>query len=192
MITYEIAKQSPNFCELADVAIDVAKHLYPEGKLLDSKNGSDFCQIILTDRETLTGFELFAQPVEEDEFERVLRVGAELEAKRKEQVDPSLTEISLCLVAHNFSDAFLERARSGFFHVRLFQWSWLSSHRSEALLLEEVRSTMCDAQADISSWACIDGSKPELSTQELIAMARFGIELRDRRAQLISGSGTCA
>lgn len=184
MVIYEAAKQPREIHELADIALDVADHLFPEGEILDSKMSSDMCQLFLRDREQVTGFELYASPLQEDSFERILNLAFEVEEKRRECGGSLPKEITLCLVASNFSDALLERIRSRLFNIRLFQWSWLRSDRCDALWLQHISNSVCDAQIEVSYQASSYRPKRELSTPELIAMARFGIELRNRRAEI--------
>ena len=174
--------------DLNRFAIDAATNLIPQAQLLSSKMAADSAHLLLRAASTLIAFDFYNRGLGEEAFEMVLRTAAELESKRKEQNDSLLKEIGIYVLAKDFSKDFLLRMSAGVTSVYLFEWSLIRSETQEAILIHQRE----EGAGYKGTRGLIDPFKPlqlfpqhsppaqQLTTSELIAFARFGLELRDR------------
>lgn len=191
MIIYRSADLRPGQSDLNHFAMEVAGHLVPQAKILSSSNDPDSSHLLLRSASTLFAFEFYLPELGEEAFETVLRTAAELESKRKVANDPLLREIGIYLLARGFSKDFLMRVPFGLVEIRLFRWCLIRSETDEAILIHEFGKKAGQERTQIEApsverTACPpqhQGRQKELSTPELIAFARLGMELRTRRSQ---------
>ena len=180
MVIYRPAEQRPAQTELDRITTELAKCLLPAGKLLESRVEAGHVHFLIRSVSVLTSFELYARDLKPGAFEGILRTATELESKRKQQNDPDLNEINIYLFAHHFSDDFLEQLPSVLVEIRLFEWSSLHSKSGDAVLIREQKSRSVPSRVPSDGLAEERIIQRELNTPELIAFARFGMELRDR------------
>lgn len=158
-------------------------------------NGTEpVCQLIQTGP-VLVEFQFYAKELGEEAFETLLKSAAALEVKRKEQQNPSLLDIGICVLAQGFSREFLARIPASLVRVDIFAWEFIRSEEDKAILIRPMRSGIIPERGSIVSSDRTPTeipvpSKPksqianvELSTPELVAFARLGMELRNRKAQ---------
>lgn len=98
-------------------------------------------------------------------------------------------ELNVFVVANRFSKDFFMRESFSFPRpVRLFEWSFMKSGTSEAIFLREHKKNLGLEMAQLPNVSAANSDirsnefrvPEELSTAELIAFARLGIELRNR------------
>lgn len=185
MVIYQPADLQPAQTDLYRIADEARKHLLPAAKLLDSRVEARHVRFLIRSPSLLTSFELYSGNLDLAAFQDVLKVASELESRRKQWNDPNVSEINLYLLAHHVTEDFVQRLSLALIGIRLFEWSLLHSKDGDALLISErkYQALQNGPETDFS------GKKPEvkqreLSTRELIAFARFGMELRDRRLRL--------
>ncbi len=197
MLVYQPSTSCPDQNQLRQMVSFLVQKLYPTAKTLSAPSGAEpVCQLLRTGP-LLVEFQFYVQELQEGAFENLLKAAALLEVKRKEQQDISLIDIGICLLAQNFSREFLARLPSSFVRVDLFAWELIRSEEDKSILIRPVRSGIIPersvpAQAGKSGEELLQDKKvipipssnvPEISTPELIAFARLGMELRNRKAQ---------
>ncbi|MBI3999743.1 MAG: hypothetical protein HY351_03930 [Candidatus Omnitrophica bacterium] len=189
MIIYQPAAFHSNQDGLSHLAVELINGLVPTGKLLSSRVEADSAHLMLQTTSTLIAFEVYSREVGEEIFETILKLRAFLEAKRKEQNDPTLKDTSIYLLGTDFSHEFLKQVPSRLIGIRLFDWYFIRSGTQEAVMVRELKT-----EGDCSKRAIDSIQKDptrnrlqtysfyqELSTQEFIALSRLGMELRNRR-----------
>ena len=169
MLIYERTEPCLKTTDFGRIAVELVKFLIPKGEILTSNiNGSE-AHFILNSDALSFAFGLYGRALGAEE-------GMDL-AKSPEQ--------KVYVMAHGFN--------SDFFHsigdlrrFRFFEWDLLRSKSGEAILIHEFRSAQDENQrVSGSQKAATDVSfkskfEPEMSTAELVAFARLGIELRGR------------
>ena len=190
MIIYQPAAFHSNQDGLSHLAVELINGLVPKGKLLSSRVEADSAHLMLQTTSTLIAFEVYSREIGEEIFETILKLRVFLEAKRKEQNDPALKDISIYLLGTDFSHEFLKRIPSSLIGVRLFNWHLIRSGTQEAAMVREVKVEGGSSKKTIDSIQTDPAGNrlkthsfyQELSTQEFIALSRLGMELRSRRS----------
>lgn len=185
---------------LKQITSFLIQKLFPSAKILSTPNGTEpVCQLIQTGP-LLIEFQFYAKELGEEAFETLLKTAAALEVKRKEQQNPSLLDIGVCVLAQGFSREFLARLPASLVRVDIFAWEFIRSEEDKAVLIRPIRSGIIPERGsvmfseEVSSFSTKpltrqQTSKSELSTPELVAFARLGMELRNRKAQSSAMSG---
>jgi hypothetical protein len=181
--------------ELNQATSFLAQKLFPSGKLLSTPSGSNPSSQLLRAGSLLVEFQLYTCDLGDEAFETILKTATHLETKRREQHDPSLLDISVCLAAFSFSRDLLARFPSGLIRVSMFQWEFIRSGKEEAILLREIKNNFVYEKEVVhhdtptlkypieekEPSTSVPINSPELSTPELVAFARLGMELRNRK-----------
>ena len=189
MIIYQPAAFHSNQDGLSHLAVELINGLVPKGKLLSSRVETDSAHLMLQTTSTLIAFEVYSREIGEEIFETILKLRVFLEAKRKEQKDPTLKDIAIYLLGTDFSHEFLKQVPSRLIGVRLFDWYFIRSGTQEAVMVRELKAeggygnrAIDSIQKDPTRNRLQPHSfYQELSTQEFIALSRLGMELRSRR-----------
>ena len=170
MLIYERIESCLKAADFSRIAIELAKYLIPKGEILSSKlNGSE-AHFVLDSDALSFAFGLYSRALGAQEGNDLAK----------------FTEQKIYVIAHGYN--------SDFFHslgdlrrFRFFEWDLLRSKSGEAILIHEFRSAreedhhMADPQTTAAvGVSCKPKFEPEMSTAELIAFARLGIELRER------------
>ena len=192
MIVYQPASVYLDQHHLKPFTNQVSKHLFPKGKVLSSSIDVLGGHVLVQSGKELIALELYPKELRKEAFETILQVAAMLEAKRKEYTDGSISEIGVCLLAHGFSEELLLRIPFGVPKIRLFEWRLIRSEKDKGILLRELKNgfrpektlTEKNAMLKIESSQEKNLSSENFSTPELIAFARFGMELRERRTSI--------
>lgn len=193
MIIYQPAVFQAHPDKFNRLAIELAEALvFPKWKLLSSHSDADSVHLLLQTSSALLAFEVYSKKVGEEIFEGVLRLGAFLEAKRKEQNIPALKDISIYILAEDFSREFLDRIPSSLIGICLFKWHLLRADMQEAVMVHEMKRGIGQNKGAVNSIEenlagddlQIQPFHQELSTREFIALSRLGMELRSQRSPL--------
>ncbi|OGW82323.1 MAG: hypothetical protein A3G33_11505 [Omnitrophica bacterium RIFCSPLOWO2_12_FULL_44_17] len=177
---------------LVNILPAIIQKMFPAARFLSHPKGERaICQFILVEH-TLVEIQIHSQELEEESFEWFLNSAARLEGKRKELNDANIQDIALCVFANGFSSHLLSRMSFGLIRVSLHEFSFIRSEGENAVFIRRVKEER-EANAGFSAalYPRPINSKTEsgiresdLSTPELIAFARLGMELRKRRAIL--------
>ncbi len=195
MIIYQSAKLGTEQDKLNRLVVELAKYLIPHARILDSEASNESVKLLLREVSALTAFNLYNKELREQAFENVLKTASELESKRREQDQPLLKEIGFYLLARGFSSDFLRRAPFELAGIRLFEWNFIRSEANDAVFIREVSKTapsekISNELSQAAPFEYLPKSRhfphQELSTSELVAFARLGMELRSHRAQKTS------
>ncbi len=193
MIIYQSTKFNIEPDKLSRLAVELAQYLIPHARLLDSKITKESVNLVLQEIEVLTAFNLRNGELGEEAFEDILKLASELESKRKKQGEASLKEINIYLLANRFLSGFLRRIPSNLAEIRLFEWSLIHSEANEAVFIREVLkgAHIKKISKELPQSPLVEHLPEsqhflhqELSTPELIAFARFGVELRGHRFKM--------
>ncbi len=193
MIVFESSKKSHEELDLKECTSAIAKFLYPLGTILEIGATDFFFCMVLRENSSLIRLEVHSQPIRDRDVERLLRSAAALEAKRKDLQFARLNRMTICLVAPRYEDSFLSRAKMSVPWLKLYEYSVMRSHEREALLIRDASEVSPkDSHRPIHNREGVVSQiahhipKQELSTQEVIALAHLGQELRGHRARLFS------
>lgn len=166
-------------------------------------SGEDPVRQLIRSGPVLIEVQLYPKHLGDEMFEAVLKTATALEIKRKEQHDPSLIDIGLCILAKSFSRDFLARIPSSLTRIQIYEWQPIQSHQDEAVFIHEVKGALesstgkptveaSQAQTDVLRNHQFPqthlNDHQELSTPELIAFAKLGMELRSQKNPLRSES----
>lgn len=164
--------------------------VYPGHRLIGMvQEGEPICQLFQSGNR-LMEFQCYFRGVTEDFFERLLHSAAKLEAKRKELHNDTMQEIGICILASGYEPSLLTRISYGIVHLRLFEYVFMKSDGEEGMMVREVKKNLARnavvenfiPQAPESGISETKHSDEfDLSTPELIAFTRLGMEIRHRR-----------
>lgn len=171
MIIYQPATCTAEHGHLNLLAQELARYLFPHGKIFSCKVDTQSVHLLLQTPSALNAFEFYARRIGEEVFESLLTVASGLESKQKNANNPLIRGICLCILARGFSQDFSLRIPFGFANPRLYEWHPIRSESSDAILIRELKPEPVSKRPP---------SHTELSTPELVALARLGMELRER------------
>ena len=184
MIVYQSIDFRTDQSELNRLAIELARHLLPCARLLSSHMEDEAIRLLLEETSKLTLFHLYYNELSEEAFEVILKTVAELESKYR--TPPK--KIQVYLLAKNFQRNILPRLPFKYSEICLFEWAFIRSEADAAILIREItkditRDKMLNNvfQSEHLNYSLerrLLGQ--ELDTSELVALARFGMELRGR------------
>ena len=200
MLVYQPATGSLHSDQLRPIIPILTRKLFPAGKILSSSAGTEpLCQL-LRSGPLLVELELYAKEIGNEAFEMLLKAATALEIKRKEQHDPSLVDISICILAKGFSKDFLARIPFSLVRVNVYEWALIQGDREEAVLIRKMKGVQ-EIGKDISmtqpvppvpavpqekkSLITQNVRVRELTTPELVAFAKLGMELRNRKTRTV-------
>lgn len=189
MNIYEPLAVSRDQCDLKSIASRLAEFFLPGAVPISPPIYHHSARLMLRQKSVLVEFCLHADELGDDQYGSLLEEMARLEARRKEEHDPTLQEIAICIGAFGFSQNFLTRIPHDLIRVMLFEWSFLRSDKEEALLVRQVRRGNALEHGDGGgnlerlkhSLFAHTKAPQDLSTPELVAFSRFGMELRSRK-----------
>ena len=190
MIVYQPASVYLDQHHLKPFATQAAKHLFPKGKVLDSSINAAGAHLLVQTEKELIAMEFYPKELRENAFEEILKTAASLEVERKGRANRSFQETMICLFAHGFSQNLLIRIPTDVPTIRLFEWRLLRSEKDKAVVIRELKNGARPEKSSSEKNGALQIESPsrrspeDLSTPELIAFARFGIELRERRFQV--------
>lgn len=190
MIVYRAQTKQPDGSGLGRVANHLVKDLFPTPETVRSELVAGTHRSIIKNAKTLAGIELFAATLEEDAYEGILRFAADLESERKRLgSEGRLDEIAIYIFAGGYTPNFVARVQKGF-HAHLFIWQSIHAGSEEALLIKDIyRPKVAAASEPPQHREHRVRSKEEplsdLSTPELVALTRFGMQLREKRAEMV-------
>jgi len=199
MKIYQPVNAPESETELKFLTSTLAERLLPDAMPLSEAAGSDPIHILLRGQSVLVEFHLYHRNLGEEIIGWILARAGELEMKRKDQGDPTLKEIGLCLLAHSFSTELLNRLPSDLVRLSLFQWSRIASDTEDAVLVDPIRKGLILRSENARMAPPVPVAAPvrppeevkpvpsfheELSTPELIAFTRMSMELKKHRPKV--------
>lgn len=183
---YHSAVFQASQAHLKRFALELVHQLIPQGKILSSQLNDESAHLLIQSDSVLAGFEFHTKELGVGAFQGALKTLADLELARKKGTAPAAKEIRLYVLAHHFSQDFLNQIPSSWQGMRLLEWTFIRSESGEGMLIREVKMPIPQKKTADQNYKTgrieklsLAHDKEEWSTSELIAFARLGIELRN-------------
>ena len=187
MIVYRRTTIPSNQKDLLHFSAEVAKHLIGDVEPFFSKYSNDTALLFLCSGSTFNAILFCTGALKEDAWEVIAETISLLKLNARNHPSSEEARFMVNVVAPSFSKALVEKASFQGSEVHWIQWCSIRSKTNDALLVypvenDKIPDPIENAEMDLTLAApSFKGAEsvPPLSTQEFIALARFGLDLRN-------------